>query len=896
MSDPIITGRLNHPLPTRSETATNSGFQRARTHPILGVVRAHNGIDIPVEAGTPIGAVNGGKIVFTGFQDGGAGNYVIVRHGTEDSGYSYSSAFHIQEGGIRVSVGDYVEQGDTIGLVGSTGLSSGNHLHFEYFEGGDERLIERGLIGSSGARRLDPGNYIGRDYLDRITIRKDDVNDGVGRLQERLDAMGYDIGEAGADGKFGDDTESALRAFQRDRGFSADDQDGIYGSGTRAEMAEAERTNFRRPGAPETAPTPEMPATETPTTEAPDVPAPVVETPDTPPASPTPGASVPPTPGAFVDTPGPFASSSMGDLLNVRGGTPMGALTGEQAYALGRAVLGDSVGADAFERVDRTFGEASGTFVTRMIALGRHEGGLDFGRQNPDPSSGYNVGTFQIGGKDSTRAESEARFERMLDRGIEVYETQLGGPAVDRDALTHADRDALAHVGYMVDRTSAAFRTPLPEYDILERMADPDVQGRDLIRLVHNDVQGGIPEIGERVAAMTDPQDGLRVNLAAVEARTSEPAALRAEPPLPVFSQGSLTPNSHRGPTYSPAVQAWQAVLQQSGQDIGAAQPDGVYGDATRRGTEALQREAGVRADGAVGPATWSAYHSVGAQTVDGQTVDGQTVDGQTTETPVPTPPATPAPGGDGASVPVPPPATTTEAPLLRDGDRGPAVTEAQTRLAGLGYDLGAYGPARDGIDGRFGPATEAAVRQFQRDRGLDADGVIGADTRAAMSEAQAEAQAEQVRASVPRPGAPNSAANSPDAVFIREADGVIEAVLTGHTRDTAGARQAIIDGTYGPGSGPLGATTAEDVQAAFDRFASGAGSSLSRTEASSLAPILDARARLVAEGIEAAPVPSGDGASREPSLEPAVSQDASPERASSLPDASGLRQTGPGY
>lgn len=62
--------------------------------------------------------------------------------------------------------------------------------------------------------------------------------------------------------------------------------------------------------------------------------------------------------------------------------------------------------------------------------------------------------------------------------------------------------------------------------------------------------------------------------------------------------------------------------------------------------------------------------------------------------------------------------------PTIRRGDKGPYVTKAQTALKQRGYSLGSAG-----IDGDFGKATEAAVKQFQRDWGLDADGVIGPKT-----------------------------------------------------------------------------------------------------------------------------------------------------------------------
>lgn len=78
----------------------------------------------------------------------------------------------------------------------------------------------------------------------------------------------------------------------------------------------------------------------------------------------------------------------------------------------------------------------------------------------------------------------------------------------------------------------------------------------------------------------------------------------------------------------------------------------------------------------------------------------------------------------DGGDIPVPEP----KKPTLRKGDAGPYVTLAQTELIQRGYDLGSYG-----ADGRFGNATEKAVKAFQRDWNLEQDGIIGAKTWAML-------------------------------------------------------------------------------------------------------------------------------------------------------------------
>lgn len=96
-----------------------------RRHPILGYSRQHNGTDFAAPYGTPVRATAAGVLSGRG-RDKGRGNYVIIRHG---NGYA-SHYYHLQRfaGGLRS--GQRVDQGQVIGTVGSTGLSTGPHLHY----------------------------------------------------------------------------------------------------------------------------------------------------------------------------------------------------------------------------------------------------------------------------------------------------------------------------------------------------------------------------------------------------------------------------------------------------------------------------------------------------------------------------------------------------------------------------------------------------------------------------------------------------------------------------------------------------------------------------------------------------------------------------------------------
>ncbi len=95
-----------------------------RVHPVLGYARMHNGIDLAAAQGTPIYATRSGRVTRTSYQAGGAGNYVSINH---MDGFS-SIYMHMTH--YVVSQGQDVSQGQLIGYVGSTGISTGPHLHF----------------------------------------------------------------------------------------------------------------------------------------------------------------------------------------------------------------------------------------------------------------------------------------------------------------------------------------------------------------------------------------------------------------------------------------------------------------------------------------------------------------------------------------------------------------------------------------------------------------------------------------------------------------------------------------------------------------------------------------------------------------------------------------------
>jgi murein DD-endopeptidase MepM/ murein hydrolase activator NlpD len=114
-------------------TRISSLFSVARMHPILGYMRAHQGVDYAAPTGTPIRAAGDGKIVFRGWKSG-YGNFIIVQHNAHIStAYGHMSRF------ANEKIGQHVSQGQVIGYVGMTGLATGPHLHYEFRVDGKHR-------------------------------------------------------------------------------------------------------------------------------------------------------------------------------------------------------------------------------------------------------------------------------------------------------------------------------------------------------------------------------------------------------------------------------------------------------------------------------------------------------------------------------------------------------------------------------------------------------------------------------------------------------------------------------------------------------------------------------------------------------------------------------------
>jgi len=122
---------LNRPV---KNARVSSGFTLRRYHPVLKKYRAHLGVDYAARPGTPIMAAGSGRIIFAGYTRG-YGKLIKIQH---SDGYMtlYAHQRAFRRGMKR---GKYVKKGQTIGYVGSTGLSTGPHLHFGLYKNGHAR-------------------------------------------------------------------------------------------------------------------------------------------------------------------------------------------------------------------------------------------------------------------------------------------------------------------------------------------------------------------------------------------------------------------------------------------------------------------------------------------------------------------------------------------------------------------------------------------------------------------------------------------------------------------------------------------------------------------------------------------------------------------------------------
>jgi murein DD-endopeptidase MepM/ murein hydrolase activator NlpD len=146
--------------PLKFDPVVTSGFSRRRVHPVLGGTRAHLGVDYRAPVGAPVIAVAGGVVVRAG-TNGAAGRMVHLRHA---NGFE-TEYLHLSS--IAVRAGARVDQGDTIGRVGATGLVTGPHL--------DYRVKKNGVFIDplTAADRMPPADPVPADEMEAFIAARD---------------------------------------------------------------------------------------------------------------------------------------------------------------------------------------------------------------------------------------------------------------------------------------------------------------------------------------------------------------------------------------------------------------------------------------------------------------------------------------------------------------------------------------------------------------------------------------------------------------------------------------------------------------------------------------------------------------------------------------------------
>lgn len=185
---------LQMPLPPG--TYSNTSPPGIRVHPIKQTETMHYGTDYGAASGVPVRAAHGGEVLEAGWSDG-YGNYVVLK----GPGGVYTRYAHMEKA-PAVKPGQSVEPGTLLGSVGSTGMSTGPHLHFEIW------------------RFRDDGTKLYFAADDVCALQQGSTGKRVRELQQRLHDHGYGERTGAVDGIFGQRTADAVKAFQRDRGLA----------------------------------------------------------------------------------------------------------------------------------------------------------------------------------------------------------------------------------------------------------------------------------------------------------------------------------------------------------------------------------------------------------------------------------------------------------------------------------------------------------------------------------------------------------------------------------------------------------------------------------------------------------------------------------------------------
>ena len=156
-------------------TRIASVFSDSRLHPILKVRRPHQGVDFAAPVGTPVRAAGDG-IVTKAAKDGTRGNYIYIQH----SKRYMTNYYHLSKIDKSVKPGARVRRGQIIGAVGNTGLSTGPHLHYGFFDNG--KFVNPLRIKLPTLNDMEKGNRINESYLRKVVFTLENYQGQRGNL------------------------------------------------------------------------------------------------------------------------------------------------------------------------------------------------------------------------------------------------------------------------------------------------------------------------------------------------------------------------------------------------------------------------------------------------------------------------------------------------------------------------------------------------------------------------------------------------------------------------------------------------------------------------------------------------------------------------------------------
>jgi murein DD-endopeptidase MepM/ murein hydrolase activator NlpD len=165
-------------------TRISSTFSNSRFHPVLKIYRPHHGVDYAAPTGTEVVATGDGVVTFAGYA-GQAGNMVKIQHAVGDIETKY---LHLSKFGPGIKKGAKVLQGQKIGEVGSTGVSTGPHLDYRVFMNG-KAVNPLSIDIPAGIPLKDSLLLKFKSYIEPIKLQLDSIPADIVEKQQQMDSL-----------------------------------------------------------------------------------------------------------------------------------------------------------------------------------------------------------------------------------------------------------------------------------------------------------------------------------------------------------------------------------------------------------------------------------------------------------------------------------------------------------------------------------------------------------------------------------------------------------------------------------------------------------------------------------------------------------------------------------